>query len=374
MGRLTRAQTQERNRAKVLAAARDEFAERGYRGAKIDTIAARAGLTRGAVYSNFPGKRALYFAVLAELAERAPAAAPQPGQDPPEALAALARTWIARLPLVTDDRHGHARLGEDLLPEIIADERTRQPYAQLLKLDAILLGLALENLRPAAGPGRRLVRVAEAVLTNLHGAGQLAAAAPGFVEPFDIVEVCRRLADLDLGGGWPPAPDAPPARPADEPWSPPAAVDLVRGEAAPLAADGVVAILGLHRLEAAEEAARATPPGAEVTAVLVTGDPGELAPLARLVLAELCGPLRAAFPPAAWPRLRVVLDESGAIAAAAGVPGVGDGTETAVAVRDGRIVARADRRGACHAVAAHLANRPAAPRGPAGGARPRHGG
>src|SRR5690242_16645937 len=65
-----RAEMQERNRAAVLAAARAEFVERGFRDAKVDVIAARAGLTRGAVYSNFPGKRALYFAVLAGLAER----------------------------------------------------------------------------------------------------------------------------------------------------------------------------------------------------------------------------------------------------------------------------------------------------------------
>src|SRR5207342_971783 len=64
--RLTRAELQEQNRAKVLAAARTEFVERGYRDAKVDDIAERAALTRGAVYSNFPGKRALYFAVLAE--------------------------------------------------------------------------------------------------------------------------------------------------------------------------------------------------------------------------------------------------------------------------------------------------------------------
>src|ERR1700704_796327 len=69
MGRLSRAETQERNRAKVLAAARAEFTERGFRDAKIDAIAERAELTRGAVYSNFPGKRALYFAVLAEDAD-----------------------------------------------------------------------------------------------------------------------------------------------------------------------------------------------------------------------------------------------------------------------------------------------------------------
>ncbi|WP_305782426.1 hypothetical protein [Symbioplanes lichenis] len=45
-------------------------------------------------------------------------------------------------------------------------------------------------------------------------------------------------------------------------------------------------------------------------------------------------------------------DESGALAAAAGVAAVSDATESAVRVRDGRIVARADGYGACHAVAA----------------------
>ncbi|MEU8249719.1 TetR/AcrR family transcriptional regulator [Nonomuraea sp. NPDC048916] len=348
MGRLTRAQTQERNRAKVLAAARDEFADRGFRDAKIDDIADRAGLTRGAVYSNFPGKRALYFAVLAGLAEHAPQP-PPPGQDRTarEALAVFARAWVARLPLSTDEHHGAARLGMDLMPEILAEHRTRVAYAQLMKLDAILLGLALERLRP---PGR-LVRLAEAVLTTLHGVSQLAAAAPGFTDPFDVVSVCEQLAGLDLGGGWPPTPAVPPARVTDEPWSPPPATDAVRGTPADLTDDGVLAVLGLHRLEAAEELVRAAPPAAAVTAVLVTGAPGELAPLARLVVAEVCGCLRQAFPPYAWPRLRVVHDPTGALAAAAGVPAVGDATEVAVRVRGGRIVARADGRGAGHAAA-----------------------
>ncbi|NBH04965.1 TetR family transcriptional regulator, partial [Amycolatopsis sp. SID8362] len=96
MVRLSRAETQERNRAKVLAAARDEFAGRGFREAKIDVIADRAELTRGAVYSNFPGKRALYFAVLADLAERAPRpATPPPDAGAADVLAAFARAWVA---------------------------------------------------------------------------------------------------------------------------------------------------------------------------------------------------------------------------------------------------------------------------------------
>ncbi|MFD7290385.1 TetR/AcrR family transcriptional regulator [Streptomyces sp. NPDC059863] len=405
MGRLSRAELQEHNRAKVLAAARDEFAERGFRDAKVDGIAERAGLTRGAVYSNFPGKRALYFAVLADLAERESISTSEaddetssvPGSDTEpaldslldseldsardsvsgttrDALGALARAWVARLPLAdTDEEHGPARLGMYVMPEVLAEGRIRRPFAQLMKLDAILLGLALERLRPPEGhdgPGSAgsgsdrsgsdrsggdgsgsQVRVAEAALTTLHGASRLAAVAPGFVEPFNVVSAVEQLAGLALHDWWPPPHVITQAWPTDEPWDPPPVRDAVRGEPARLTGDGVVAILGLHRIEAVEEAVRAAPPGARITAVLVTGDPAELAPLARLTVAGLCNCLRQAFPPSAWPRLQVVFDESGAFAAAAGLPAVSDATEAAVRVEAGRIVARADGRGACHAAA-----------------------
>jgi AcrR family transcriptional regulator len=344
MSRLSRAQTQERNRGRVLAAAADEFAERGFRDAKIDAIAERAELTRGAVYSNFPGKRALYFAVLAGMVEQAPLAG-TPGRTTGDALAALARAWLSRLPLVGDQRHT-ARLGTDVLPEVLADERTRTAYAQLMALDAVLLGLALERLRPDG----RLVRVAETVLTTLHGATQLAAAAPGFLEPFNVVTACTQLAYLDLPDEWLELPFTTQVRTVDEPWAPPRAWDSVRGEPVSPTEDGVVAVLGLHRAAAVEHAVRAAP-GAMVTAVLVSDAPDELIPLARLAVAELTTCVRTAFPEFAWPRLRVVCDPTGAVAAAAGVPAVSDGTETAIRVVAGRVVARADGFGACHVTA-----------------------
>ena len=352
MSRLTRAQAQERNRARVLDAARQEFAERGFRDAKIDSIAERAELTRGAVYSNFPGKRALYFTILAQDAEQAggPAGA-EPGHTPAQALAALARAWLAGLPLAADSDDTVARLGSDLLPEIQASEPTRTAFGQLLKLDAVLLGLGLERL--ARSPAR-LVRTAEAALLILYGAGQMAAAAPGYGDPFDISLVCERLVGLDLGDRWHPPhlPYVPAARPADDPWAPPPAADAVRAQPARLEGDGVVTVLGLRRLAAAEEVVRAAPAGSAVTIVVVTGDPGELAPLARLAIAGLSGLLRRAFPAAAWPAVQVVLDETGRLAGAAGVPAVSDITETAVRIRAGRIVARAEGPGAGHAAAA----------------------
>ncbi|MCR6482305.1 TetR/AcrR family transcriptional regulator [Amycolatopsis sp. OK19-0408] len=345
MVRLSRAETQERNRAKVLAAARDEFAGRGFRDTKVDVIAERAELTRGAVYSNFPGKRALYFAVLADLAERAPRpATPPPDPGAADVLAAFARAWVARLPLATDSESEEARLTRDLLPEILADEHTRRPFAQLMRVNAILLGLALERRRP----GRRLVRVAEAALTTLHGASQLAAAAPGFGEPFHIVTACAALLELDLDDDWPATPPiTSQARPVAEPWRPPEATDLLTGR--PFApGDGVITVLGLHRASAFEEAVRA---GADVTTVLVTSDPGELAPLARLAIADLRTCLDQAGAPDPRPRLRIAVDPTGELAAAAGVTAVSDATETAVRVEGGRIVARAEGYGACHAVA-----------------------
>jgi hypothetical protein len=177
----------------------------------------------------------------------------------------------------------------------------------------------------------------------------MAAAAPGFVEPFNIVKACEQLAALELGDTWLDSELTPRVQAADVPWSPTEAIDLVRGEPARLSDDGVVAILGLHLLSVVEEAVRA---GAPVTVVMVTSDPGELVPLARLVITDFTQLLRHAFPQSAWPRVQVVCDETGALAAAAGVPAVSDVTQNAIRVESGRIVTRAEGFGACHAAAA----------------------
>jgi AcrR family transcriptional regulator len=51
-------------RARLLAAGRAVFAEVGYQKATLDAIAARAGFSKGAVYSNFAGKDDLFLALL----------------------------------------------------------------------------------------------------------------------------------------------------------------------------------------------------------------------------------------------------------------------------------------------------------------------
>ena len=354
MVRLTRVQQQARTRASVLEAARAEFTEHGYAPAKVDRIAERAELTRGAVYSNFPSKRSLYLAVLVDLVESegsggAPAAPGSPGTAG-EALGALARMWLERIPLADDPTAG-GRLRLRSLSGAADRDRDRAVLAQTAHLEALLLAIGLEACAPHA---ERRVRLAEVALTLLGGCGALAESAPGFGDPFDRIRACEHLADLDLADTWAPAhlPYVPPAAAVREPWSPPTGpVDVIGGGPVDLGADGVVAVLGAHRLAAAEEAVRAARPGEQVTVAVVTGDPAETGALVRLRVVDLVACLRRVFPARTWDGLRLVIDGDGAVAAALGLPGADDETEAAVRIGEGRITARAQGRGAAHAAA-----------------------
>jgi AcrR family transcriptional regulator len=54
----------EANRARIVRAAIDEFAARGYKGASMDAIAARTATTRALINYHFGGKEQIYLAVL----------------------------------------------------------------------------------------------------------------------------------------------------------------------------------------------------------------------------------------------------------------------------------------------------------------------
>jgi AcrR family transcriptional regulator len=353
MARLTRAQQQERTRAVVLVAARQEFAEHGYGEAKIDRVAERAELTRGAVYSNFTGKRALYLAVLADSAEQARTCAEPPLESPDSvgrALGAFARVWLERLPFAGDTPgSGHLQLRS--LSGVLDTEPARTALAELVRLEALLLALALE---PRTAVRTRTVRLAELALTLLHGAAGLAENAPGVGDPFDLARAAEHLAGIALIDDSEPAhlPFVAPAQSAEDQWAAPHGLhDEITGRQVDLDDDGVVVVLGVRRLSAAEEAVRSARLRDEVTLVVVTNDPAEIGRLARLRIADLVGCLRRVFAVGELPRLRIVFDDAGTVPTALGWESVDDHTEVAIRVRDGLIVARADGRGAGHAVA-----------------------
>lgn len=141
MRRLSRAEAQEQTRERLLDAAEQAFADHGFAGASLEQIAARAGLTRGAVYSNFADKSDLFFAVLdrklarqvAEVGSAIREADDPAGfvatlrnpawQDPPEER----RRWV----LLYDEFRLYSLRNPDAAERLAAYEREeRDSYAQ----------------------------------------------------------------------------------------------------------------------------------------------------------------------------------------------------------------------------------------------------
>ncbi|NGN70170.1 TetR/AcrR family transcriptional regulator, partial [Streptomyces sp. A7024] len=255
--------------------------------------------------------------------------------SPADALGAFARTWF-----------DHPRP----LAGVLDDEPMRTAFGQLTRLEALLLALALESYAPSA----RQVRRSELVLRLLDGPSASVDPAHSLGDPFDIAQACTHLAGLLLADAWKP-PYLDHIRPAEtrrDTWNPPEALqDLITNHPVDFEADGVIAVLGTSRLEAAEEAVRAARDGDQVTVAVTTSDPAEIGRLVRLRIGGTARCLRRVFAPGDLPRLRLVLDDRGLLAAAAGVKDPDDATESAVRIKRGTIVARAQGRGAAHAAA-----------------------
>jgi AcrR family transcriptional regulator len=64
MARLSRVESQERTRERLVATARDLFLRKGYGATSLSEVAETAGYSKGAVYSNFRNKDYLCLAVL----------------------------------------------------------------------------------------------------------------------------------------------------------------------------------------------------------------------------------------------------------------------------------------------------------------------
>jgi AcrR family transcriptional regulator len=64
MGRLNRSESQAQTRERLLESAKRIFLREGYVRASLDKVAEEAGYSKGAVYSNFDGKEALFLELL----------------------------------------------------------------------------------------------------------------------------------------------------------------------------------------------------------------------------------------------------------------------------------------------------------------------
>ncbi len=192
----TRREQQTATRRDLLDAAARVFAAEGYHGASVDAVAAAAGYTKGAVYSNFRSKEQLFLALLDRqidqavavleqvLADAAPETRTRVVAERHDAIDALDRDWFlleaefllyaarndeVRELLAARQRRTHGRIAE-LLGRHLADLGLEVSRARVADLARIVLatadGLTQETLiHPALEPdsGRLLGELLDAL-------------------------------------------------------------------------------------------------------------------------------------------------------------------------------------------------------------------
>ncbi|MEV7042684.1 TetR family transcriptional regulator [Amycolatopsis sp. NPDC051061] len=144
--RLTRAESRERTKDRLLAAAAELFAGRGVNGTSVEQIAERAGYTRGAFYGNFEDKHELVVALL----ER-----PVPGVLRAELVLHAVRDPAVRPHFEAHERCARALVETRLRADFAAGGSTPPASPEFLALVVRALedGLLLHGLlTPEAGP------------------------------------------------------------------------------------------------------------------------------------------------------------------------------------------------------------------------------
>jgi AcrR family transcriptional regulator len=157
----TQSERREATTGALLDAARRQFAREGYVATSLDAVVAEAGVTKGALYHHFAGKRELFRAVFdreqAALA-RALAEAFAREPDPWDGLQAACRAFL------------DAALEPELQRIVLVDSFSALGFAAVREAEAGLLEGLREALRLSMEAGRLSRRPVEPLAALLFGA------------------------------------------------------------------------------------------------------------------------------------------------------------------------------------------------------------
>jgi AcrR family transcriptional regulator len=154
---------QRRTREELVDAATRVFAARGFHGASVSDVAAAAGYTTGAVYSNFGGKEELFLAAferevarhVREVTEAVAAA----GDDPAARTRAAAEQWTGWLARAPD----RFPLFVEYWAWSVRDGERREAFAARFAAFRETTARMLEQVAPPGMPVERLAVIANAL-------------------------------------------------------------------------------------------------------------------------------------------------------------------------------------------------------------------
>ena len=198
---LTPERRRQQTREHLLAAAAEVFAERGFHGASLDEVAAAAGFTKGAVYSNFKNKEDLFLALFKANYDReidGIRATLESSEVPPEAR-------ISEFVTLIRDQTRQAGRGFNLLYQEFWLYAARNPGVreQLTRIEdegaqALAEILRSERARLGLEPLQSPVQTARLVELLFRGIGQLRVLQPEVVDDA-LVEAAIAFVARGLG-------------------------------------------------------------------------------------------------------------------------------------------------------------------------------
>lgn len=157
--RLSRAEQQAVTRERLLAAAQAVFSRLGYGGASVDLIAAEAGYSKGAIYSNFPNKESILLELLRLNMERDMAELEKILSLKPGEMHGAVSDWLdtafadSDCPLLATELQLHARRSPDFAVQYaVYQEQQTQVLARILQayFEALSVALPIDALTLAA--------------------------------------------------------------------------------------------------------------------------------------------------------------------------------------------------------------------------------
>jgi AcrR family transcriptional regulator len=191
MARLTRAESKQRTRQRLLAEAQRLFRERGYAATSLEQIAEAAEVTKGAIYGHFASKEDLMLSAL----ETAPApdySTTLNDQSRPlrERLAQFGRAVAAEAPGDTEELAMYLEFYAALLR---APDALHQYSSRLESRLEELADAGTDELPAEATPPVQAWAIGQAMLLGLQITKRL---APGLVTPEVFERTFGLLADL----------------------------------------------------------------------------------------------------------------------------------------------------------------------------------
>ena len=202
--RLNRQERKSQTRERLIDAAAVVFAQRGFEAASLDEVAAAAGYTKGAVYSNFASKTDLFIALIERRIEvqSAEHARRFEGQD----LEEMARGLDGQPDQETDSDKQWVVLAIEFWLHAMRDERARLLMAEQYERARMASAELIVSVYEKAGQQPPLAPRDMAIVIEALGAGLAFQAAldPEHVRMSLQDEILARLLRL-------PTPDIPPA-------------------------------------------------------------------------------------------------------------------------------------------------------------------